>query len=135
MVISNGEVTKNLILYPPTEQSSLDKPRFTLTQKPLPTKEIEPENKEIRPILTIGEALCFKDETKNDAISTFMRSPNSVSYSTHQLLEYVRICNVQEAIEWKIEVENVPICVPCNSIPVEIEPGTTLNINPDLSPS
>lgn len=60
MVISNGEVTKELILYPLAEPSSTDKPRFTLTQKSLPMKEPEPENEEFKPIITISKALCFK---------------------------------------------------------------------------
>eukprot|EP00253_Pinus_taeda_P004085 PITA_04085 len=60
----------------------------------LPIKELESENEEVRPILTISEALCFKDETKDDAFSTFLSNPDSVSNSTHQLLEIVMSCNV-----------------------------------------
>ena len=82
MVISNGEVIKNIILYSPIETSSSNKPLFTLTKKPLPAKGIEPENEEIRPILTISEALYFKDETKDYSISTFINKSNSVSDST-----------------------------------------------------
>lgn len=94
MVISNGEVINNLILYPPAEPSSLDKLGFTLIQKSLPVKGLKPKNKEIKPILTIGEALFFKDEMVYDAISTFISIPNSVSNSTHQLLESGMTYNV-----------------------------------------
>lgn len=134
MVISNGEVKKNIILYPPIEPSSSDKPGFTLTQKPLPTKGLKLENEEIRPILTIGEALCFKDETNDDAISTFISSPNSIFYSTHHILESVMHCNVQEAIKSDIGVENILVLVSHNSIPIEIELGNMLTINLGLSP-
>lgn len=44
-------------------------------------------------------------------------------------------CNVQEDIEQETEVENIPEIVPRNSVFVEVEPGKTLNINPDLSHS
>jgi len=54
MVISNGEVMKNLVLYPPIEPSSSVEPRFTLAQNPSLMDDSELENKNIRPILTIG---------------------------------------------------------------------------------
>lgn len=44
-------------------------------------------------------------------------------------------CNVQEAIELATEVENIPVIVPCNNVPVEIKLGRTLHIDRDLSPS
>jgi len=132
MLISNGEVTKKLILYPPAEPSSPDKLGFTLTQNSLSARGLEPENEEIRPILTIGEALYFKYQTENDAISTFINNPNSVSNSNRPT---IMSCNVQEAIELESKVENVPVIVPHNNIPIEIEPGKSLNVNPDLSPS
>lgn len=118
MVISNGEVIKNLILYPPVEPSSPNKPWFTLIQITLLTKGCELENEEIRSILTIGEAFYFKDEIEVDAIITFIISTNSVSDSTRQLLEFVMSCNVQEAIKWENEVENVPVILPRNNVPI-----------------
>ena len=89
MVISNGEVTNNLILYSPVEPSSSNKPGLTSIQKPLPMKEPKIENEEFIPILTISKVLCFKDETEDDAINTFLSSPKSVSNLTRQLLESV----------------------------------------------
>ncbi len=38
-------------------------------------------------------------------------------------------------MELEIEVGNILIIVPCDSISIEIEPRKTLNINPNLSPS
>eukprot|EP00253_Pinus_taeda_P017841 PITA_17841 len=93
MLISNGEVTKKLILYPPAEPSSPDKLGFTLTQNSLSARGLEPENEEIRPILTI------------------------------------------EAIELESKFEKVPVIVPHNSVPIEIEPRKSSNVNPNLSPS
>jgi len=135
MVISNGEFTKNRFLYPLAKPSSSDKPIFTVMQKYLLMKDPESQNEEVIPILTISEALCFKDEMKDDAINTFLISPNSVSNLTHQLFESVMSCNVQENMELETEVGNIPVIVPRDSIYVEIEPGKTLNINLSLSPS
>lgn len=135
MMISNGEVTKSFILYPLAEPSSSNKQIFTLIQKSLPTKEPESEDEKIRPILTIDEALCFKDETEDNAISTFFSNPDFVSNSTCQLLEIVMSFNVQEVIEPQTEIENILEVVPHNNVPIEIEPGKTLNINPNLSHS
>jgi len=72
---------------------------------------------------------------KDDAITTFLSNPDSVSDSICQLLETVMSYNVQEDIKPQIEMENILENVPRNSVPVEIEPGETLNINPDLSHS
>jgi len=52
MIISNGQNTKNLVLYPPTEPNPSAKP--TGRKKSLLRKESESENEELRPVLTIG---------------------------------------------------------------------------------
>jgi len=44
-------------------------------------------------------------------------------------------CTTQETIQPKTETKNVPITTAHNSIPVEIDLGKTLIINPNLSPS
>lgn len=80
MVISNGKVTKNLVLYPPVEPSPSEKPSFR--RKPLPMEGLEPKNEELRPILTIGHALQFKIERKDETINTFISDLCSVSEST-----------------------------------------------------
>lgn len=72
---------------------------------------------------------------EDNAIRTFLSNPDSVSNSTRHLLEIVMSYNVQEDIELETKVENIPEIVPRNSVPIEIEPGKTLNINPDLSHS
>ena len=63
MTISDGTETKNLTLYPPA-RSSLEAETSSW---------MEPEEEEgVQPLLTIGKALTFKDETKDDAINNFI---------------------------------------------------------------
>lgn len=104
-------------------------------QKSPLTEEPQPKNQYIRSILTISEPLSFKDEMEDDVISTFISSPNFVSDSTCQLLESIMSCTIQEAIELEIEVENISIISPHNNILVDIDPGKTLNVNPNISSS
>ena len=75
--ISKAENTNNLVLYPPTEPSPSIKLGYTLAQKLPHSDEPELGNEDIKPILTIGEAFCFKDEMKDEAISTFISSLKS----------------------------------------------------------
>jgi len=58
MVISNGQVTKNLVLYPPAEPGPSMKPAGG--KKPLPRKESESKDEELRLVLTIGQTLQLK---------------------------------------------------------------------------
>ena len=48
---------------------------------------MEPEEEEgVQPLLTIGKALNFKDETKDDAINNFISEPTSVNKKIDQIL-------------------------------------------------
>ena len=48
---------------------------------------MEPEEEEgIQPLLTIGKALTFKDETEDDAINNFISEPTSVNKEIYQIL-------------------------------------------------
>jgi hypothetical protein len=76
MVIYNGGDTKNLILYSPAEPSSSKGPRITLLWKSSPIKGLEIDE-EIIPILKISEALCFRNETEDDTINTFISNSDS----------------------------------------------------------
>ena len=68
MTISNGTKTKNLTLYPPTRPSLEAETSFWM----------EPEEEEgVQPLLTIGKALTFKNETEDDAINNFISEPTS----------------------------------------------------------
>jgi len=81
-------------------------------------KEPKSRNEELIPILTINDALCFKDEMKNDAINTFRNSPNSISDPNHQLFDFVMSCSGEEHMEPKTNVGNIPVIVPRDSISI-----------------
>lgn len=55
MIISDGHNTKNLVLYPHTKPNSLIK--LAGGKKAISTVEVEMEDEEVRPVLTIGQAL------------------------------------------------------------------------------
>ena len=67
MTISNGVTTQKLVLYPPTQPSPVLK-------NPL---WVGFEEDDTLPVLTIGKALQFKDETEDDSINNFIYSPLS----------------------------------------------------------
>ena len=48
---------------------------------------MEPEEEEgVQPLLTIGKALTFKNETEDDAINNFISEPTSVNKEFYQIL-------------------------------------------------
>ena len=55
MVISNGHITKNLVLYPPAEPNPPIKP--ARGKKFVSAVEVETKDEEVRLVLTIGQAL------------------------------------------------------------------------------
>ena len=77
MTISDGTEIKNLILYPLALPSLEDETPLWM--------ELE-EEEGVQPLLTIGKALTFKDETKDDAINNFIREPTSVNKQIYQIL-------------------------------------------------
>ena len=62
-----------------------------------------------------------------------MDDPCSVSETNQQFLECILSCETQETIETTEGSEQLPVDAPSESVPVELEPGKTLNINPTLS--
>ena len=44
---------------------------------------VDYEDEETQPILTIGQALTFKDSTEDELISSFISEPSSVSPETY----------------------------------------------------
>ena len=77
MTISYGIEIKKLTLYPPA------RPR--LEAKNLLWMELE-EEEGVQPLLTIGKALTFKDETEDDAINNFISEPTSINKKIYQIL-------------------------------------------------
>ena len=69
MTISNGQETKQLTLYPHAT--------------PMINNEnsvwVDYEDEETQPILTIRQALTFKDSTEDELISSFISEPSSVN--------------------------------------------------------
>jgi len=81
MKIVWGGATKNLILYPPAKPSS------SIIHQQLPPPRY-PE-KDLRPPLTLEEALELKNQLEDDVINNFINSPAIVSNPTCQMLKVV----------------------------------------------
>jgi hypothetical protein len=64
-----------------------------------------------------------------------MDDPCSISKINQQFLESILSCETQEIIETTEGSEELPVDAPSESVPVELELGKTLNINPTLSES
>jgi len=84
MVISNGHNIKNLVFYPLVEPNPSIKPIGG--KKILSRKEPKMKNEELRPVLTIGQALQLKMESEDDVITSFMDDPCSISETNQQFL-------------------------------------------------
>ena len=69
--------TKNLTLYPPARPSLEAETSLWIEQE---------EEEDVQPLLTIGKALTFKNETEDDAISNFISEPTLVDREVYQIL-------------------------------------------------
>ena len=122
MTISNGQETKQLTLYPhATPMINNDNSIW-----------VDYEDEETQPILTIGQALTFKDSTEDELISSFISEPSSVNSETFNHFAAILEPESQQ------NMNNENLCQTAlgnssKSTTVEIEPGKTLNINPDLT--
>jgi hypothetical protein len=150
MTISDGYNTKKLTLYP----------HATPSAEPENSLWMDTEDESALPVLTIGKSLSFKDETEDELINCFICDSSVVTWNTHHRLIRVFDPIVQEdmssemfsettknqndsAVTTTTVTTNVVTTddettelfpkVSSKSIVVEIEPGKTLNINPDLS--
>ena len=115
--------TQNLVLYRPSQHS-------TISKNPL---WVGFDEDDTLLILTIGKALHFKDDTEDDSINSFMNSPSSISSPTFQSLHVVMIESTQVDSTNNFITKIVKVLPNHKSIPVEVESGKTLNINPNLS--
>jgi hypothetical protein len=122
MTISTGYETKQLTLYPhATPLINNDNSVW-----------VDIDDQTTQPILTIGQALSIKDSTKDEVINNFICEPSSMTPETHNQLASLLESNNQE----NLNSENPPqtsATISSKSIPVEIEPSKTLNINPNLT--
>ena len=98
---------------------------------------MEPKEEEgVQPLLAIGKPLTFKDETKDDAINNFISEPTSVNKKIDQILNTTLGEEEHENITEEALVSDTHIVLVLKnlkSIPIEVESGKTLNINPSLS--
>eukprot|EP00253_Pinus_taeda_P034577 PITA_34577 len=122
MTISNGQETKQLTLYPhATPMINNDNSIW-----------VDYEDEETQPILTVGQALTLKNSTEDELISNFISEPSSVSSEIHNHLTTI----LESESQNNLETENLSQTLagsPSKSMTVEIEPGKTLNINPNLT--
>jgi hypothetical protein len=90
------------------------------------------EDQPTQPLLTIGQALSLKDSTEDEIINNFICEPSSVTPETHNQLTALLESNNQENLnsESPPQTSNT---ITSKRRPVEIEPGKTLNINPNLT--
>ena len=127
MTISDGTEMKKITLYLPA-WPSLE------AETPL-WMELE-EKEGIQPLFTIGKALTFKDEIEDDSINSFISEPTSVNKQIFQILNSTLGDAEQETITEETLVNDTHIFQVLKilkSVPIEIESGTTLNINPNLA--
>ena len=129
MTILDGTKTKNLTLYP------LLRPSLE-GETPL-WMELE-EEEGVHPLLTIGKALTFKDETEDDAMNNFISEPASFNKFFYQIPNSTLGEEEQEnTIEETLlsDTHIVLVLKSSKSVPVEIEPRKMLNINANLAPN
>ena len=81
--------------------------------------------------------MTFEDETEDDAINSFISEPTSVNKQIYQILDNTLGEEEQENLIEETLVSDthiIPMLKNLKSVPVEIESGKTLNINPNLAP-
>ena len=82
------------------------------------------EEEGVQPLLTIGKALTFKDETKDDAINNFISESTSINKKIYQILNATLGEEEQENLTKETLVSDthiVPVLKNSKSVPVEVE--------------
>jgi hypothetical protein len=90
------------------------------------------EDQPTQPLLTIGQALSLKDSTEDEIINNFICEPSSVTPEIHNQLTVLLESDNPENVD-SGSPPQMPKTISSKSIPVEIKPGKTLNINPHLT--
>ena len=127
MLLSNGSSNKILVLYPPS------RPILVACLKEAPKEcplwaNYEEEYEDVRLVLTIGKALRFHNEIKDETINTFINQPRNFWQQSW-------IVTTKNGITPETEAEIIPTTIVHNSISIEIDTDKALNINPNLSPT
>jgi hypothetical protein len=150
MTLFDGYNTKKMTLYH----------HATPSEEPANSLWMDTEDESALPVLTIGKSLSFKDETEEKLINFFICDSSSITRNMHHRLIRVFDPIIQEDMSSEMfsettenqndlaatttivtknvittDDETTELFPKFNSknIVVEIEPGKTLNINPDLS--
>jgi hypothetical protein len=122
MTISNGYGTKQLTLYPhATPLINNDNSLW-----------VDYDDQTTQPILTIRQDLRLKDATEDEVINNFICEPSFVTPETHNQLDTLLESNTQENLNSE-DLPQTSATISSKSIPVEIKPSKTLNINPNLT--
>ena len=110
-----------------------DKKSVTLYHPIKPSLDVETplwvdleEEESTHPLLTIGRALNFKNETEDDTINSFISDSMTITQHAYQVLDSSmnEIDHLEELTEEALvkNVETVPIIENFKSVPIEIEP-------------
>ena len=113
MTIARGSNVKNLALYP------LAHPSLTTIKNRKKLVSYLTEN--IRSLLTIEDALEFKDQTDDDIIKTYINQPDVVSHPKCQIIEASLDNEIEEYPLKDINVQSIPKTSIYNNKIIEIE--------------
>eukprot|EP00253_Pinus_taeda_P029953 PITA_29953 len=126
MIITKEADIKNLVLYPPAQPSII----IVKTNR----HHVSYLTNNIRSPLTIQEALEFKNQTKDDAISNFISQTEPTSHTQCHMIKAAFDNEAEEEPLNDVHDHTIPVTSVAHSKTVEIEPGKTLNINANLTP-
>ena len=133
MLIYDGNSIKQLSLHP------LAIPKYE-HENVVWIEDEDIETNLVKPVLTIKKALSFIEEIEDDIIAIFLNNVVLSSLSTSQFLETVMqqydLPKELSIITHSTSDSSIIMLFPTTqfgNIPVEIEPGKTLNINSQLS--
>jgi hypothetical protein len=124
MTISQGSSTKKLTLYPPTKPSPTH-------ETPIWIGNEDSDDDKIQQVFMIESTLSFKEKIEDDLIYDLITNIDSpTNHIMHMIEETQPFSMIQK------EFQSIPTYLyttsEIHSMPVEILPGKTLNINPQL---
>eukprot|EP00253_Pinus_taeda_P018155 PITA_18155 len=120
-----GSNINNSVLYPPAQ------PSITIVKTNRHLVSYFTDN--IRSLLTIKEALEFKDQTEDDAISNFISQTELTSRTQCHMIKAEFDNELEEDPLKDTHDHTILVTYVANSKIVEIEPRKTLNINANLT--
>lgn len=122
--IVKGIIVEKFIIYPPTI------PSLPIDNHQLFPPKYHEENQ--YPPITLDEALTFKGKTEDGVISGFINQMSTIVNPTCQMLKKMFNDVGQEDPLNVSNNDHIPKTIVHKNIPIEIEPGKTLNINANM---